>query len=110
MERLLRAIAAGYDAGGQKNGLLFSIGLLVKDRDDVPARVDLRVDHHREPAREMRRILELYKPMIAYITERCSNPNLGNPEDWLRKNLSKEKFEKYRQEYLLGMTPKDTGW
>ena len=107
-DRLIRAIAAGYDAGGQINGLLFSIGLLVKDKDNVISRVDLRVDHNKEPIKEMRRILDIYRPMIPYYTNRPSNPDMGEPEEWLRNNMSKAEFKRYQEDYLLGIIPKDS--
>lgn len=107
-DRLIRAIAAGYDAGGQINGLLFSIGLLVKDRDNIISRVDLRVDHNKEPIKEMRRILDIYRPMIPYYTNRPLNPDLGEPEEWLRSNMSEAEFQRYQEDYLLGITPKDS--
>lgn len=107
-DRLIRAIAAGYDAGGQINGLLFSIGLLVKDKDNVLSRVDLRVDHNREPIKELYRILDIYRPMIPYYTNRPSNPGMGEPEEWLRNSMSQSAFQRYQEDYLLGITPKDT--
>jgi len=107
-DRLIRAIAAGHDAGGQTNGLLFSIGLLVKDRDNAISRVDLRVDHNKEPIKEMRRILDIYRPMIPYYTNRPSNPGFGEPEEWLQKNMSEAAFQKYQEDYLLGIRPKDS--
>ena len=107
-DRVIKAITAGYEAGGQINGLLFSIGLLVKDRDEVISRVDLRVDHNKEPIKELKRILDIYRPMIPYYTNRPSNPELGEPEQWLRNNMSETEFKKYQQDYLLGCTPKDS--
>lgn len=56
-ERLLRALEAGQDAGGDRRGKQ-SAGVLVLDRDEHPY-IDLRVDDHAEPVAELRRILEL---------------------------------------------------
>ncbi|MBX9700635.1 MAG: DUF1028 domain-containing protein, partial [Acetobacteraceae bacterium] len=57
-ERLLAALEAGRDAGGQIGGQV-SAALLVHDQDRF-ARVDLRVDHHEEPVGELRRVFEAY--------------------------------------------------
>lgn len=77
-ERLLRAIEAARDAGGQHGGQISS-GLLVYDREVYP-RVDLRVDHHEEPIGELRRIFELYKPQIEYYNLRPKDPTIRSPE------------------------------
>ena len=82
-ERLLQAIEAGRDAGGQIGGHLSS-GLLVYDWEVFP-RVSLRVDHHREPIKELRRIFELYKPLIPYYSKLPSDPSIAeHSDDWLR--------------------------
>ncbi len=67
-ERLLRALEAGRDAGGQKGGQN-SAALLVYDDKDF-ARVDLRVDAHDEPVAELRRVFEVFKPAIDYYSHR----------------------------------------
>jgi uncharacterized Ntn-hydrolase superfamily protein len=79
-ERLLRAIEAGRDAGGQHEGQR-AAGLLVYDRAEYPW-VDLRVDEHSEPIGELRRVFEVYKPLRDYYNLRPSNPNLGRENEW----------------------------
>jgi uncharacterized Ntn-hydrolase superfamily protein len=81
-ERLLLAIEAGHDAGGEAIGE-HSAGLLVVDREVFP-RVDLRVDDHATAVAELRRIFELYKPLIDYFQERAANPTIPSEEDKLR--------------------------
>ena len=76
-ERLLRAIEAGRDAGGQHGGQT-SAGLLVYDREVFP-RVDLRVDLHEEPIGELRRIFNVYKPQIEYFNLRPADPRIKSP-------------------------------
>lgn len=76
-ERLMRAIEAARDAGGQHGGQI-SAGLLVYDREVFP-RVDLRVDHHEEPIGELRRIFELYKPEIEFYNLRPIDPTIPSP-------------------------------
>jgi uncharacterized Ntn-hydrolase superfamily protein len=81
-ERLLLAIEAGHDAGGEAVGE-HSAGLLVVDREVFP-RVDLRVDEHATAVAELRRIFELYKPLIGYFQARAANPSIPSEEDKLR--------------------------
>ena len=62
-ERLLRALEAGQKAGGDKRGKR-SAALLVMKRPEykgVRPFIDLRVDYHEDPVRELRRIFEAYK-------------------------------------------------
>lgn len=82
-ERLLRAIEAGRDAGGQHGGQRSS-GLIVYDREVYP-RVDLRVDDHDEPVAELRRIFDLFRPLTEYWNLRAVDPTIGGAEDWLER-------------------------
>ncbi len=74
-ERLLRAIEAGQEAGGEARdtSLEHSAALLVYGSQSFPW-VDLRVDEHPKPIVELLRILETYKPRAAYISLRASDP------------------------------------
>jgi uncharacterized Ntn-hydrolase superfamily protein len=58
-ERLLEAMCAGQDAGGDKRGRQ-SVGVLIQGRETLP-RLDLRVDDHAEPLVELRRLYEIAK-------------------------------------------------
>jgi uncharacterized Ntn-hydrolase superfamily protein len=78
-ERLLRAIEAGRDAGGQHGGQR-SAGLHVFGREPFPW-VDLRVDAHHDPIGELRRIYELFRPLREYFARRPSDPNVPRPPD-----------------------------
>jgi uncharacterized Ntn-hydrolase superfamily protein len=71
-ERLLRAIEAGRDAGGQNEGQP-SACLVSYDWDVFPY-VSLQVEVHDEPVAELRRICEFYKPNISYSNIRPANP------------------------------------
>lgn len=83
-ERLLRALEAGRNAGGQ-NGGQHSAGLHSYDRE-IYAYVDLRVDHHAEPIAELRRIYDLHKPLIPYYYGRPGQPDdYGREEEWLAR-------------------------
>jgi uncharacterized Ntn-hydrolase superfamily protein len=82
-ERLLRAIEAGRDAGGQHGGQR-SAGVLIYDvRGGVPV-LDLRVDEHAEPVGELRRIHGLFAPLLPYYEQMRLNPVGLPPYDvWL---------------------------
>jgi uncharacterized Ntn-hydrolase superfamily protein len=81
-ERLLQALEAGRDAGGQKagEGLYYDErSALLRIIGDGPDRrgvttMDLRVDMHAKAVDEMRRFYELYKPVIARRELRAKNP------------------------------------
>ncbi len=66
-ERLLLALEAGQARGGDKRGKQ-SAALLVYDLEDYPL-VDLRVDEHRYPVAELRRIYTIFhlqvRPFLA---------------------------------------------
>ena len=67
-DRLMLAIEAGRNAGGQHGGQR-SAAILVYDDKEFP-RIDLRVDHHEEPIAELRRVFEVFKPAIDYYNHR----------------------------------------
>jgi uncharacterized Ntn-hydrolase superfamily protein len=58
-ERLLRSLEAGQAAGGDKRGRQ-SAALLVHGTEDYPL-ASLRVDEHRDPVAELRRVYEVAK-------------------------------------------------
>lgn len=88
-ERLLAAIEAGRDAGGQ-NGGQQSAGLHVFDREPFYPYVDLRVDSHAEPVGDLRRIWEIYKPLAPYYYGRPGRPDeFGREEEWLARQPAK---------------------
>jgi len=74
-ERLLRALEAGQEAGGEAEDFTpyHSAALLVYGSQSF-SRIDLRVDEHATPIGELRRIFEIYKPRIDYFTLRASDP------------------------------------
>jgi uncharacterized Ntn-hydrolase superfamily protein len=62
-ERVMRALEAGEEAGGDRRGKV-SAALLVVDKEPLMATrpsLNLRVDLHTEPVKELRRIFETYK-------------------------------------------------
>lgn len=64
-ERLMRALEAGQQAGGDKRGRQ-SAALKVAHTEDYPL-VDLRVDDHAEPVAELRRLWGLYQDQLASV-------------------------------------------
>ncbi|WP_170235636.1 DUF1028 domain-containing protein [Verticiella sediminum] len=89
-ERLLRAIEAGRDAGGQVEGQT-SAAILVYDRKAV-ARIDLRVDLALEPIAELRRQFDWFQALVPFYEERCDNPRVGRHKDWLKERGIERQF------------------
>lgn len=58
-ERLLRALEAGQEAGGDRRGRQ-SAGIMVVAQEEYPL-VDLRVDDHADPIPELRRVFGVYQ-------------------------------------------------
>jgi len=73
-ERLVLAIEAGRDAGGQEEGQT-SASLLTFGKETF-SRCDLRSDISEEPVADLRRLYDWYKPLIPYFLERARNPML----------------------------------
>lgn len=82
-ERLVRALEAGRDAGGQVAGQ-HSAALLVVNKKSY-AWVDLRADEHDEPIGELRRLYGLYIPLISYYDTRPSDPSMPRDDDWRKQ-------------------------
>ena len=71
--RLIAALAAGEAAGGDKRGKQ-AAALLVYTTEDYPS-LDLRVDDHAEPIRELERLyrksLERYQPFVRCLPSKA---------------------------------------
>ena len=89
-DRLVRAIEAGRDAGGQEEGQT-SASILTYGRDSY-SRCDLRVDVHEEPIGELRRVYDWYAPLVPYFEERARNPEIGRYKDFLKRHGHERKF------------------
>lgn len=76
-ERLLHALEAGRDAGGQNGGQRSAAILVFKD--DVFPWLDLRVDAHDEPVAELARLFGLFLPFKAHYSARVSRPDPPEP-------------------------------
>ena len=77
-ERLMRALEAGRDAGGQEEGQTSS-ALVVYENHAFPI-VNLRVDVALEPVAEMRKIFDWFKPLIPYYIARTLDPTSVAPK------------------------------
>jgi uncharacterized Ntn-hydrolase superfamily protein len=71
-ERLMHALEAGLDAGGEESPVR-SAGLYVVDRHVWPV-CDLRVDWHDAPIAELRRVWEVFRPQMADYVMRAIDP------------------------------------
>lgn len=89
-ERLLRAIEAGRDAGGQVDGQTSS-AIATYAGKSVPY-VDLRVDLADEPVAELRRIYDWHEPLLDYYEARLDNPALPLHKDWLKQQGIERQF------------------
>lgn len=94
--RLLRAVEAGRDAGGQvgNDGHLTerSAGLFVYGAYDH-AELDLRVDLHDRAVDELRRAFEEYELYRGYYRDRGKNPRDAVPQDVFVASLTRGQAE-----------------
>lgn len=60
-ERLMKALEAGQEAGGDQRGRVSAALLVVGEEQTETPVLDLRVDSYREPVRELRRKLKNYR-------------------------------------------------
>ena len=74
-ERLVKVLEAGQAAGGDKRGRQ-SAALVVFHKERYP-HIDMRVDEHREPVRELRRVFEVAKQQ--YLPFVVGMPTRENP-------------------------------
>ena len=90
-ERLLEAMSAGEAAGGDKRGRQ-AAALLIHTTEDYPF-LDLRVDDHEDPLRELRRLhmksLERYQPFLACL------PKRGDPEGITDRAVIEARIERF---------------
>jgi uncharacterized Ntn-hydrolase superfamily protein len=80
--RLMRAIDAGTQAGGQPTGQR-SAALLVAENEGYTI-MNLRVDDNPEPMTELWRLFNKLHPLVPYYRERPDNPSIGNVRDWTK--------------------------
>ena len=87
-ERLLSALEAGRDAGGQSAPMNERSAALIVYQQETYPRVDLRVDLHRSAVEELRRVYETYFPYIPlYYDLRVKRPDEAPSQlDWIKRH------------------------
>lgn len=89
VERLLDALQAGQDAGGDKRGKQ-SAAVKVYSTEQYPL-VDLRVDEHRDPVPELRRVYAVAKesllPLIGMLPSLAHPAGLFDMEESRKRGL-----------------------
>ena len=90
-ERLLAALEAGRDAGGQASAdgahLPERSAALVVRGADIVEDLDLRVDLHDAAVDELRRLYDTYRVYLPYYALRARSPAETPPQDaWAREN------------------------
>ena len=90
-ERLLAALEAGRDAGGQAAAdgthVIERSSALVVRGADIVEDLDLRVDLHGDAVGELRRLYETYRIYLPYYALRARSPAETPPQDvWAREN------------------------
>ena len=91
-ERLLAALEAGRDAGGQQGGdgrhLAERSAALIMVGGAEVAELDLRVDAHDAAVDELRRVHGAYRPYLPYYELRAKDPpNTPAQDVWARQHL-----------------------
>ncbi len=84
-DRLMLAIEAGGNAGGQEEGQ-FSGGIQVFGSEPF-AELDLRVDLKDNAIAELRRIYDWFRPLIPYYLERVQDPYIEREDRWRARHL-----------------------
>ena len=94
--RLIAALEAGRDAGGQSPGpgrhyreRGAAVRVVGTDAQPNIAALDLRVDMHADAVAELRRIHDIYQPMMALRALRAANPEkMPVLWEWEASNMS----------------------
>ena len=79
-ERLLAALEAGENAGGER-GEIRSAGMLAHAEGDEWPAVNLRVDWSENPPADLRRLWETYRPQMDDYILRARDPDSAPPFD-----------------------------
>lgn len=91
-ERLLQALEAGRDAGGQADAagghLPERSAALIVQGDDIVEDLNLRVDLNPDAVTALRALYQGYAPYLPYYALRARDPANTPPQDvWARENL-----------------------
>jgi uncharacterized Ntn-hydrolase superfamily protein len=85
VERLMRALEAGQQAGGDSRGKQ-SAAIKVVGRDSAVPVCDLRIDEHDQPVRELRRVLAIATAQLFPFLS--AMPTRGRPDGSLSPDLA----------------------
>ena len=77
-ERLLAALEAGENAGGER-GEIRSAGMLACSQGDEWPAVNLRIDWSEAPAADLRKLWEIYRPQMGGYILRARDPDSAPP-------------------------------
>ena len=95
--RLIRALAAGEAAGGDKRGKQ-GAALLIYTTEAYPA-LDLRVDDHEDPLSELERLyeksLERYQAFVSCL------PSVARPAGIIDRTTIEAEIERFRENRLI---------
>jgi uncharacterized Ntn-hydrolase superfamily protein len=95
-ERLLKALDAGQDAGGDSRGMQSAALLVVKEKGGYGGfndrYIDLRVDEHPDPIKELIRIYELQQLYFAPTKEENIVEIQGEVRDELTSHLNRHGY------------------
>ena len=83
--RLVNAIEAGTNAGGQPTGQR-SAGVVVYENEGFSI-VNLRVDDSDAPMKDLRALFDKFHTLMRYYKERPFDPRIGNQREWAEENL-----------------------
>ncbi len=103
-ERLLAALEKGQEAGGDKRGMQSASLLVVKDKGGYGGfndrYIDLRVEDHKEPIEELKRIYRIHQLYFAKPSPEKIVPIQGDVQATLVAQLN-------RLQYLNSQSPTD---
>jgi uncharacterized Ntn-hydrolase superfamily protein len=85
--RLMKAVGAGTDAGGQPNGQR-SAGILVYENEGFTI-INLRVDDSDTPMADLWKLFDKFQPMLDYYKERPFDPTIGAATEWAAARAKK---------------------
>jgi uncharacterized Ntn-hydrolase superfamily protein len=97
-ERLIQALEAGQEAGGDRRGRQ-SAGVTVVAEEAYPL-CDLRVDDHPDPVLELRRVFEVYKGEAAVMQQIMPRRDDPTPQWQATVTISEMIEESLREEQL----------
>lgn len=100
-ERLLIAMQAGEDAGGDKRGKQSACLVIYRDQDY--AWLDIRADDHADPLSELRRLYAVAQERYLHVAE--TMPTRENPHGMIDRRAIDEKIARLEAERIAAGRP-----